>query len=56
MKVLKKILLIIVAFALIVVIGAFAFRYFVTDRVMDHGGMENPDVQFVETVDEEIEQ
>lgn len=56
MKVLKKILLIIVVFALIVGIGAFAFRYFVTDRVMDRGGMENPDVEIIETVDEESEQ
>lgn len=55
MKVLKNILIIMVVLALIVCIGAFAFRFFVTDRIMDGDGMENPDAQIVETIDEEAE-
>lgn len=54
MKVLKNILIIIVVFVLVVCIGAFAFRHFVTDSIMDYDGMENPDVQLGETIDEEV--
>lgn len=55
MKVLKNILIIMAVLVLLVCIGAFAFRYFVTDRIMDRDGMENPDAQIIETIVEEAE-
>lgn len=37
-----KWIIILAAVALLAALGALAFRHFVTDRIMDKGGMENP--------------
>lgn len=39
----KKLLTAFVILALLAGIGALAFRHFVTNRVTDKGGMENPE-------------
>lgn len=38
----KKLLTAFLVFLLLVLLGTAAFRYFVTDRIADRGGMENP--------------
>lgn len=43
MKVLIIILVVLLALALLVGIAALLYRHFVTNRVSDWGGMENPD-------------
>ena len=37
-----KWIIILAAMALLAALGALAYRHFVTDRIMDKGGMENP--------------
>ena len=39
---LKWIIIIAAAMALLAALGALAYRHFVTDRIMDKGNMENP--------------
>lgn len=40
-RLMVKWIIILAAIAMIIWCGALAFRYFVTDRIMDKGGMEN---------------
>ena len=42
-KFLTVLLIVLLALALLGVTCVFLFRYFVADRIMDKGGMENPD-------------
>ncbi len=39
----KKILIVIVILALLAGLGTLGFRHFVTNRITDIGGMENPE-------------
>lgn len=39
----KKLLILLLVLALVVGIGALLFRHFVTNRITDRGGMENPE-------------
>ena len=39
----KKLLIILLVLALVAGIGALLFRHFVTNRITDRGGMENPE-------------
>lgn len=55
MRVWKNILIVVAVLIVVACIGAFLFHHFVTNRVMDRGGMENPDAQIMETLDEETE-
>lgn len=38
----KKALIVLLVLAILAALGALAFRFLVTDRVTDVGGMENP--------------
>lgn len=42
-KVLLTLLIVVLVLAVLCTAGVFLFRHFVTDRIMDKGGMENPD-------------
>lgn len=42
-KVLLVLLIVLLVLAILCVTGVFLFRHFVADRIMDKGGMENPD-------------
>ncbi len=39
----KKLLIVLLILALLIALGALLFRIFVTDRITDKGGMENPE-------------
>ncbi len=39
----KKVLIVLLVLALLVGLGMLLFRIFVTDRITDKGGMENPE-------------
>lgn len=38
----KKLLIAVLTVAILVAAGAFLYKHFVTDRITDRGGMENP--------------
>ena len=44
----KKALIVLLILALLAGLGVFLYKHFVTDRVMDWGGMENPDLRRAE--------
>lgn len=54
MRVWKNILIFVAVLFAVACIGTFLFHHFVTNRVMDRDGMENPDAQITETLNEEI--
>ncbi len=47
MRGLKGVILAIAVIIVLLVAGMLLYRYFVTDRIMDRGGMENPDASDV---------
>ena len=46
MKLLLVILLVLLALTVTILVAVQLYRHFVTNRIMDRGGMENPDVAF----------
>lgn len=53
MKSLKKVLLILLILLLLILAGTFLYRHFVTNRISDRGGMENPDIQMMEMTEDQ---
>lgn len=44
----KKVIRTLLLLALLILLAMAAFRHFVTNRVTDRGGMENPDYTLIE--------